>query len=126
MPTQSKLRIPAICLTLVLLSMTAAGSALAGPTAASSTVAEPSGQGQGQASLTAQQQSMLQSIAQDTWNFYAADVDANTSLPRDNIGFDGAPAQGNYTSPTNIGVYMWGIVAAQDLHLINRIKRPGH
>src|SRR6476660_5516271 len=72
--------------------------------------------------LTAQQVTLMRGIAADTWRFYGydADIDPNTDLPRDNIGFNGAPAQGNYTSPTNIGVYMWSIVAANDMHLVNR------
>src|SRR5438874_4221831 len=72
--------------------------------------------------LTREQHRLLQGIAADTWRFYGydADIDPRTDLPRDNIGFYGAPPQGNYTSPTNIGVYLWSIVAAQDMHLINR------
>jgi hypothetical protein len=72
--------------------------------------------------FTPEQRRALEAIARDTWNFYGydADIDPNTDLPRDNIGFQGAPAQGNYTSPTNIGLYMWSIVAAQDMHLITR------
>src|SRR4051794_18911209 len=68
------------------------------------------------------QRRTLEAIAADTWRFYGydADIDPNTDLPRDNTGLDGAPPQGNYTSPTNIGVYLWSIVAAQDMHLINR------
>src|SRR5689334_105987 len=77
---------------------------------------------QQQLTLAPEQRRLLETIARDTWNFYGynADVDPNTDLPRDNIGFNGAPAQGNYTSPTNIGLYLWSIVAAQDMHIINR------
>jgi len=62
----------------------------------------------------------LQSIARDTWKFFDADTDATTHLPMDNIGLDGAPARGAYTSATNIGVYFWSVVAAQDLDLVHR------
>ncbi|MFL5734306.1 MAG: hypothetical protein ACJ78Q_14055, partial [Chloroflexia bacterium] len=74
--------------------------------------------------FTPQQRRTLEAIAADTWRFYGydADIDPNTDLPRDNIGLYGAPAQGNYTSPTNIGLYLWSIVAAQDMHLINRAE----
>lgn len=77
---------------------------------------------QQQLTLAPEQRRLLETIARDTWNFYGynTDVDPNTDLPRDNIGFNGAPAQGNYTSPTNIGLYLWSIVAAQDMHIINR------
>src|SRR6476660_121972 len=70
--------------------------------------------------LTPEQRRTLLGMAQDAWGFYGYDagIDANTGLPSDNIGFHGAPPQGNYTSPTNIGVYLWSIVAAADLGLI--------
>ncbi len=70
--------------------------------------------------LSAAQQATLYSIAHDTWAFYSADVDPNTHLPMDNIGFNGAPAKGTYTSAANIGVYLWAVVAAYDLKLIGR------
>jgi hypothetical protein len=68
--------------------------------------------------LSAQQRSVLQGIAADTWKFYGADVDPNTHLPLDNLG-PGA-LRGTYTSAANIGVYLWAIVAARDLGLIDR------
>lgn len=69
--------------------------------------------------LTEQQRANLEAIARDTWPFFDADNDPPTHLPMDNIGFRGAPAQGHYTSPTNIGMYFWGVVVARDLHFIN-------
>src|SRR3954451_13602076 len=102
----------------ILMALLVIGLALPSPAPAQVT---PPDQGvQAPPTLNPAQRRMLEAVARDTWNFYSADVDANTSLPRDNIGFNGAPAQGNYTSPTNVGVYLWSIVAAQDLHLINR------
>ena len=65
------------------------------------------------------QQQVLYAIARQTWRFFDADTDPNTHLPMDNIGLYGAPARGAYTSPTNIGVYFWSVVAAQDLGLID-------
>lgn len=70
------------------------------------------------APLTAAQKQVLRGYAADTWKFYQDDVSKTTNLPMDNIGFDGAP-QGPYTSPTNIGVYMWSIIDAHDLGLIS-------
>ena len=58
--------------------------------------------------------SVLYSIAQDTWKFYAADVDPNTHLPMDNLAWAGGGAlssKGQYTSASNIGTYLWAIVA---------------
>ena len=40
----------------------------------------------------------------------------------DNIGLDGAPAQGAYTSPTDIAMYLWSIVAATQMGIIS----PAH
>jgi hypothetical protein len=67
--------------------------------------------------LTPQQRTVLHGIAQDTWRFYAADVDPTTHLPLDNLG--PGSARGTYTSAANIGVYLWAVVAAHDLGLID-------
>jgi hypothetical protein len=67
--------------------------------------------------ISAAQRHTLMRIARDTWGFYAADVDPNTHLPMDNFGSNG---QGRYTSAANIGVYLWAVVAANDLGLISR------
>ena len=67
--------------------------------------------------LTTQQRAVLHGIAQDTWRFYAADVDPVTHLPLDNLG--PGPVRGTYTSAANIGVYLWAVVAARDLGLID-------
>src|SRR6476661_3427417 len=111
-----KTRWPAVLLALISLVVALPGPAQA--QVAPAGVQSPSQQ------LSPDQRRTLQAIAADTWKFYGydADIDPNTDLPRDNIGFNGPPAQGNYTSPTNIGVYMWSIVAAQDMHLINRAE----
>ena len=70
--------------------------------------------------LSHDQRQQLEAIARDTWRFFDADTDPSTHLPLDNIGFNGAPARGTYTSPTNIGVYFWSVVAAHDMGLIDR------
>ncbi len=69
------------------------------------------------------QNSVLYSIAADTWKFYADDVDPNTNLPMDNLTWAGGgpmSGKGQYTSASNIGVYLWAVVAANDLNLISR------
>ena len=68
--------------------------------------------------LTAAQRAVLYGIARDTWRFYAQDVDPNTHLPLDNLGPAGV--RGAYTSAANVGVYLWAVVAANDLGLIDR------
>ncbi len=70
--------------------------------------------------LTTQQRAVLYGIAQDTWRFYAADVDPVTHLPLDNLG-PGA-VRGPYTSAANIGVYLWAVVAARDLGVIDNAR----
>lgn len=65
------------------------------------------------------ERSALMQIARDTWGFYAADVDPNTHLPMDNFGANG---MGRYTSASNIGVYLWAVVAANDLGLVSRTQ----
>ena len=73
-----------------------------------------------QGQLSTHQQAVLHGIAADTWKFYAADVDSNTHLPLDNLG--PGKIRGAYTSAANIGVYLWAVVAAHDLGLIDRSK----
>lgn len=74
--------------------------------------------------LTSAQQANLFSIARATWHFYSVDVDPNTHLPMDNVTFAGGSstptAHGDYTSAADIGVYLWAVVAANDLGLIRR------
>lgn len=67
--------------------------------------------------LTSGQNAVLYTIARQTWRFFDAGTDPNTHLPMDNLGLYGAP-NGPYTSPTDIGVYFWSVVAARDLGFI--------
>lgn len=57
--------------------------------------------------------------AEDTWTSLAAMTDETTGLPSDNITGDLRTA-GEYTSPTNIGGYLWSTVTARDLGIIDR------
>jgi len=67
--------------------------------------------------IPAAQRMELTQIARDTWRFYAADINPDTHLPMDNFGANGV---GRYTSAANIGVYLWAVVAANDLGLVSR------
>ena len=61
----------------------------------------------------------LRTYAKDTWRSLTAMTDNRTGLVSDNITGDLAtPAA--YTSPTNIGGYMWSAVVARDLGIISR------
>jgi uncharacterized protein DUF3131 len=72
--------------------------------------------------LSAAQRSVLRDIARDTWRFYSLDVDPATHLPMDNLTFSGGTptAYGRYTSASNVGVYLWAVVAAYDMGLVPR------
>jgi Putative glucoamylase/Protein of unknown function (DUF3131) len=73
--------------------------------------------------LTKAQEATLRDVAKDTWGFYGVDVDPQTNLPLDNVTYAGGSATptsyGRYTSASNIGVYLWAVVAALDLKLIS-------
>jgi hypothetical protein len=67
--------------------------------------------------LTGAQRATLRGIAADTWKFFEKDVDPTTNLPLDNLG--PGDTRGNYTGASNVGTYLWAVVAAHDLHLIS-------
>ncbi len=81
---------------------------------APSAVAHPPGR----SGLTRHERANLLSIARDTWRFYGPDVDPKTHLPLDNLG--PGSTRGNYTSAANIGVYLWAVTSAYDLHIITK------
>src|SRR5215213_5802399 len=57
----------------------------------------------------------LTTYARDTWRSMDAMTDKATGLPADNI--DGSLRTGTrsaFTSPTNIGAYLWSTVVARD------------
>jgi Putative glucoamylase/Protein of unknown function (DUF3131) len=61
----------------------------------------------------------LERWARDTWASFVAMTDPNTGLPSDNIRGSLDPAtRARYTSPTNIGMYIWATLAAEQLKLI--------
>ncbi|MET1004424.1 MAG: DUF3131 domain-containing protein, partial [Propionibacteriaceae bacterium] len=62
----------------------------------------------------------LRRWAKDTWTSLVAMTDERTGLTADNV--DGPlanPNRSGYTSPTNIGGYLWSAVVARDLGLIS-------
>jgi hypothetical protein len=112
---------PRRVVTLVLATLLVVAMGLIGSGTAAS--AHP-GSVQGYGGLTGPQRANLLSIARDTWKFFGADVDPATHLPMDNLTFAGGSATptslGQYTSSANIGVYLWSVVSAVDLHLVSR------
>jgi hypothetical protein len=64
---------------------------------------------------------VLQRYAADTWRSLVAMVDPATGLPADNITGDLDPASRSaYTSPTNIGGYLWSALVARELRIVDR------
>ncbi len=61
------------------------------------------------------QRQTLQMFAAATWQSFVA-LTYQNGLPADQINAAGQRAQ--FTSPTNIGSYIWSTLAARDLHLI--------
>jgi hypothetical protein len=58
--------------------------------------------------------------ARDTWASMVAMTDPHTGLPADNIsGPLKSPTRSGYTSPTNIGGYLWSTVIARELGIIS-------
>jgi hypothetical protein len=63
----------------------------------------------------------MRAYAADTWASMEAMVHPATGLVSDNIEGDLDPAsRGGYTSPTNIGAYLWSTVAAREIGLIGK------
>jgi Putative glucoamylase/Protein of unknown function (DUF3131) len=62
----------------------------------------------------------LERYAAATWHSFVMLVEPRTGLPADNIGGSLRPrSRSAYTSPTNIGMYLWATLAARDLDLIS-------
>src|SRR5688572_17121071 len=61
--------------------------------------------------------STLQGYAADTWHSFDMMLYPETGLVADNVSAEGVRAR--YTSPTNIGTYLWSTIAARDLGLIS-------
>src|SRR5918994_943221 len=58
----------------------------------------------------------LRQYATDTWHSFDLMLYPETGLVADNVSAEGVRAR--YTSPTNIGTYLWSTIAARDLGLI--------
>jgi hypothetical protein len=60
-------------------------------------------------------------LVKDTWRSFTAMTVPATGMPADNIGGALDPAtRARYTSPTNIGSYLWSAIVAEDLGVISR------
>ncbi|MEH0985396.1 glucoamylase family protein [Micromonospora sp. CPCC 205556] len=75
---------------------------------------------------TAGRNAELHRYTADTWRSFVAMVDPATGLVADNIGGDLDPADRSaYTSPTNIGAYLWSTVVARETRLISAGEARG-
>jgi hypothetical protein len=63
---------------------------------------------------------LLGEYAADTWRSFEAMVFDETGLPADNVTVEGTRSA--FTSPTNIGAYLWSTLVARDLRLISRAE----
>jgi putative glucoamylase/uncharacterized protein DUF3131 len=68
-------------------------------------------------SASAGHKNTLQHYASGTWHSFDMMLYPQTGLPADNVSAEGVKAR--YTSPTNIGAYLWSTIAARDLKLIS-------
>jgi hypothetical protein len=60
-------------------------------------------------------------LVRDTWRSFTAMTVPDTGMPADNIGGALDPAtRSKYTSPTNIGSYLWSAIVANRLGVIDR------
>ena len=66
--------------------------------------------------FTTSEQATLTQYAVDTWQSFV-DMTFPNGLPADNINEQGVRAL--YTSPTNIGAYIWSTITARDLQIIS-------
>ena len=60
---------------------------------------------------------MLQGYAADTWRSFELLLDPTTGLPSDNVSAAGVRSR--FTSPTNVGAYLWSTLAARDAGIIS-------
>ena len=98
-----------------------AGAMLAVPTStAAEPAANPTSPPPSADRPAADRGSLLRTWVGDTWQSMAAMVDPATGLPSDNVGRGLRPdSRAAYTSPTNIGAYLWSTVVARNTGLIS-------
>ena len=98
-----------------------AGRASAGTVAAPAAPAAPAYLASN--ASAAAQSARVHGWATDTWRSLVAMTDPKTGLPADNIAESlAAGDRRGYTSPTNIGGYLWSAVVARELGIISRAE----
>jgi Putative glucoamylase/Protein of unknown function (DUF3131) len=103
--------------------LTAAGAAALVGSTASTTYAgnqDPAALLKGNWYPTPADRALVGRWARDTWRSLVAMTDEKTGLPADNIAESVTnPVRSRYTSPTNIGGYLWSTVVARHLGIIS-------
>ena len=69
--------------------------------------------------LRLKDQAMFKGIARDAWGYFDKIVDKQNHLVLDYIQVAPEPIIGDYTSPTNIGLYLVAVISAYDLGFIS-------
>ena len=72
--------------------------------------------------LVKEDRELLHQIAKDTWGYFRNIVDKRSALPLDFIKLGSQPKIGDYTSPTNIGLYFICVISACDLGFIDKAE----
>jgi len=65
---------------------------------------------------------LAQKLAELTWKYFENLVDRKTGLVIDNVQAGEFPEISDYTSPTNIGLYLMACVAAKELNIITETE----
>jgi len=101
------------------IGLTASRAGAAAPSLAPATAPAAAPVLLGGASVVGQER--VRTWARDTWHSLVAMTDERTGLPADQIpeSLDAADRSG-YTSPTNIGGYLWSTIVARELGFIGR------
>lgn len=69
--------------------------------------------------LKLKNQAIFKEIAEDAWEYFDKTVDKKNHLVLDYIQVAPQPIIGDYTSPTNIGLYLVAVISAYDLGFIS-------
>jgi len=71
---------------------------------------------------------LLLALAKNTWGYFRDAVDKKHNLPCDFIDIAPTPRIGDYTSPTNMGLYLLCVISAEDLGFVTKeeaVRRVG-
>ena len=86
-----------------------------------STGTTPAATGTAGRAASAAAEPVLDTYLRDTWKSFTAMVDPGTGLVSDNVaGSLAGNSRAHYTSPTNIGAYLWSTTVAEDTGLITQ------